>query len=692
MKKIRYVNKVILVVLCGSVTYLGCILYKYYKVHRKYYPVLLYYKYIDSNIYKYNAALFLIENIQYQYSFGQITQRSITADTWKTATDSLYWSTINQSPTEYYPIEELKKINEINHKRIDTLNIENVIVSNKLFSDDEIITTEFLISHIDNAIKVWSESNLAKHLSFDEFKEYILPYRSLNGMAYNNSGDEFNSIFAKYLLADTATSMEHLVNRYNRTIQGFRDLNGDLKDRELNGDLGLYAHGYHDCVDIANYGCNILRACGIPTVVEFNIGYREFDGKHFYCSLYNTDKKWYAFNPESSLPGSGDWILTSTLNVYRQLYGAQKHSPYFLKSRNEYVPEILDDPCIQDVTSNFLETKTITLPFTKETSNRLAYLATFNKAEKGVLPTTWGEIDTIAKSVHFKNALPNILYLPIYYSDADYKAFAEPFYVNNEGNITYITQSQSTADSTVTLVLNRKFPRKKRMIEVANNLIGSQFIGANKHDFSDAKVLLEIKDAPDPNFIYYPFYNVGKYRYYRFQASDKHPHANLSMLEWITLANYGYQNTTDASRPHFMHPIDTLQLDTENRYAKLMDARTWEEITWKSEYDGNMQTAPSPYQFIHFMLESPQIVTGVRFAPLNADNGITAGDIFELYYWDDGWKLAGQEKANYEYIEFTDVPPNKLYWLSNKTRGKEELPFLMVDKKQCFIYHDILVE
>lgn len=118
MKKIRYLNKVILVVLCGSVVCLGGILYKYYKVHQKYYPVLLYYKYIDSNIYKYNAALFLIENIQYQYSFGQITQRSITADAWKTATDSLYWSTINQSPTEYYPIEELKKINEINHKQI----------------------------------------------------------------------------------------------------------------------------------------------------------------------------------------------------------------------------------------------------------------------------------------------------------------------------------------------------------------------------------------------------------------------------------------------------------------------------------------------------------------------------------------------------------------------------------------------
>ena len=41
------------------------------------------------------------------------------------------------------------------------------------------------------------------------------------------------------------------------------------------------------------------------------------------------------------------------------------------------------------------------------------------------------------------------------------------------------------------------------MINVAERLIGGRFEGANKHDFSDAELLHEIKEAPEPYFIQY---------------------------------------------------------------------------------------------------------------------------------------------------------------------------------------------
>ena len=53
-------------------------------------------------------------------------------------------------------------------------------------------------------------------------------------------------------------------------------------------------------------------------------------------------------------------------------------------------------------------------------------------------------------------------------------------------------------------------------------------------------------------------------------------------------------------------------------------------MTWASEYDGNMQTAPGAYPNITLTLDEPQIVTAVRFAPLNADNGIKAGNTYTL--------------------------------------------------------------
>ena len=103
-----------------------------------------------------------------------------------------------------------------------------------------------------------------------------------------------------------------------------------------------------------------------------------------------------------------------------------------------------------------------------------------------------------------------------------------------------------------------------------------------------------------------------------------------------------------------------------------------------------MQTAPGAYPNITLTLDEPQIVTAVRFAPLNADNGIKNGNVYELFYWEDGWKSCGIKAAKYEFIEFKDVPINKIYWLKNHTEGKEEMPFIIVDDEQKFIYSNII--
>ena len=96
------------------------------------------------------------------------------------------------------------------------------------------------------------------------------------------------------------------------------------------------------------------------------------------------------------------------------------------------------------------------------------------------------------------------------------------------------------------------------------------------------------------------------------------------------------------------------------------------------------------YRDITLSLDEPQIVTAVRFAPLNADNGIKAGNVYRLNYWDKGWKTCGEKVAEYEYLQFENVPSNKLYWLENLTEGKEEMPFTIVNGEQKFIYYDII--
>lgn len=123
---------------------------------------------------------------------------------------------------------------------------------------------------------------------------------------------------------------------------------------------------------------------------------------------------------------------------------------------------------------------------------------------------------------------------------------------------------------------------------------------------------------------------------------------------------------------------------------KLLDA-PWKDMVWKAEYDGNRQTAPGAYPNITLWLKEPQVVSRVRFAPLNADNGIHGGDWYRLHYWEeDGWQSVGTVQADYEYVVFDNVPAHKLYWLENLTTGQEEMPFVMENGEQRFLYGDII--
>ena len=90
-------------------------------------------------------------------------------------------------------------------------------------------------------------------------------------------------------------------------------------------------------------------------------------------------------------------------------------------------------------------------------------------------------------------------------------------------------------------------------------------------------------------------------------------------------------------------------------------------------------------------LKRPMKVKKIRYAPANAENHIVAGHTYQLMYWDNDWKNAGIRSARYNFLQFDNVPLDRIYWLRDLTTGKEEHPFLYKDGKQLFIYHDTIV-
>lgn len=659
------------------------------------YSTLAYYKYIDRDTLKYKAACFLIENMPYHYSHKRIHKDNDTLKQWLRETDSIYYSIVKGYRMNNFPWDTLWHIKKARREIIEADTLPDPVVDYNMLCDIKELDFDFLTEHIDNAFRVWHESPFACNLTFEEFKEYILPYRSVEGYGFNETGKTYYDLFAKYVMSDSTADLRTTVQYYNAAINNLRDMNGKTHRTRLAGVYDLFSRDFHGCIDVASYGCNILRACGLPVVVEHNICYRSLSGRHYHCSVYNdSTDTWQTFNAESSLPGDGDWDFAETANVYRSTYAAQKDTPPFLKAEGEYVPSILNDPCIKDVTAYLAKTASVTLPFHESTNSNLAYLATYSRNWQGVIPVTWGIIDRSRSEVTFSNAMPGLLYFPIYYPDEHSRTFGQPFYIEMLDSVPVIREIPYIDDadtSRTSVILTRKYPRKPNMRRVAEELVGGCVLGSRKGDFTDAVTLLEIKEPPQPSLLTYPLSNVGNYKSYRFQASKEHPHAHISMLEWLTSESYGYSNTMLPMRRHVLSPSDTIAVNSEKNLMRLMDAEKWDDMSWKAEYDGNMQTAPSAYPNITLKLKEPQVVTYVRFSPKNADNGICAGDEYELRYWDDGWMSCGTAKAEYEYIEFNNVPHGKLYWLVNLSHGKEEMPFVLDERnRQIFIYYDII--
>ena len=300
----------------------------------------------------------------------------------------------------------------------------------------------------------------------------------------------------------------------------------------------------------------------------------------------------------------------------------------------------------------------------------------------GIIPVTWGKINLTKQNVTFSSVIPDRYYFPVYYSPFGKSfSFGEPFYLDKGGEIIKSHIEGKVDDVT----LLRKFPVKQGLVDKAVNLIGTVIQASNDPGFQPCDTVGIIADTLQPYFQDIKLdMNKGPYQYYQIKTTDEYPHATLSELEFITDIRYGYENVIAASPLPILSSGDTL---SENKTeVRLMD-EPLERIKWKAEYDGNSQTSPEPYPTIRFMLEKPQFVTKIRMMPLNADNGIIAGNQYELFCWDNGeWKKILSERAIYNHITVS-VPSGSLLWLRNLTEGKEELPFYVdSDGRQKFIY------
>ena len=521
-----------------------------------------------------------------------------------------------------------------------------------IYPDASILTYDFLIDQINHAIWQWQNSPYAQGLSFEEFCEYLLPYRAVEGYGNNISAEErYDWVTKNIAIPDSLTGLKELIWYYNNAVLNIRATGGRGHQLYHDGLNDLHYEDFVDCRDKAVQTCLNLRAIGVPCVVEHTIGYRTLRSHHYYCAVWDTKhQEWLRFHGEGIkyYPGDDDWTSAELLNIYRETYAPQPDNSYCV---NDIRPYRFESPCQLDVTHH---TVGIELQVDSNLNGYVPYLSTFHRTANGsgLQPFTYGRVD--GNKLVFDHVVPTVWYVVTIYPDGKEQVVSRPFWVNETedgcGYITYADFESSTND-VENVVLFRKYPVKEFLVERARSLIGTKVVGSNKPDFSESRTLWTLDSMPLPKVKKYPFRATGNYRYYRLITNGA---CEVSELEWLE----------DSGKP--ISPTDSSN----------------------KAYDGDMTTAPVDSNMITLSLPEMKRIVAINIAPINADNAITHGHIYQLYVWKDyqGWVLHSTHKAMSDSIKFSGVPKHAMLWLKDTTKGQEEMPMFYEQGKQRFIY------
>nr|WP_129730173.1 transglutaminase domain-containing protein [Parabacteroides goldsteinii] len=525
----------------------------------------------------------------------------------------------------------------------------------KIF-DAQIITSKYLIKNIDQAFDNWKKRRWNHYLSFDEFCEYLLPYR-IGNEPLQEWRDLYHNEYA--FLLDSIYKGSDVIKAANLLSEYLSKptfiFNEDFNLPHL-GAQYLFNHRYGTCVDAADIFLYACRAIGIPCSIE-----TDARGSHMWNAVKDTTDKsiiFWQFNYIAKRGYTQDLSGHNKGKVYRIMFDIQKDRLAYISKKQKEMPPFFQTPFLKDVSESYypdsllLETKELT-----DISNGdFIYLGFFyNKKWWGC---TIGEIT--GDCVNFKNIESDQVYAPLIYKNGNYIQCGYPFLFKENEKHTFIPNRNNYQK----IKLYRKYPIYEWMLGRINYIVGATIEGSNTADFKHPKTLYNITKAPTVAYNAINFKEPIKYRYIRYRA-DKNKIIEIAEI------NFSYKG----------EPITPLSVfGSESQIGN-------QEAVRENVSDNNPLTyylSQDKGGSVIFDLGT-NYIDKIVYMPHNDDNFIRKGDCYELFYNDgkDGWKSLGKQIADTTYLEYC-IPNNILMLLRDYTRGREEQIFYIKDGKQIF--------
>lgn len=605
-------------------------------------------KYKNDSL-KLKAVEFLISNMPYHYYYSgkrldnQMEQYEL-------------FSTAKLTPEE---------ITDSLHRKYGPFNIHNL---NREF-DILNIDSSYLVNNIEAAFNVRDNHPWGHNVTFDDFCEYILPYRIGDEVlpvwrdsVYNRYVHFLNDIIDSPEAEDPLFVARVLLDSLSKAPIYFT--NGMPYTPHIGPKVLDWRSG--TCKELADIATYVLRAFGIPCGVDYMVMRGDSNGRHFWSFVLDKNGMTYYMDfPDTILRPATD-LLDSKAKVYRSTYSLNMGIKEPMSKVTPKIHPLFNVPKFVDVTPVYAGQYSLSLKVPLERvyddsmREKLFYLCL--SVRDSWVPVAYGVKKQ--KAIHFENVEGNVVFRLATYDDRELQMASDPFLFEKEtGDIRYFDCSD---DYEVAKLLFKYYLYSEQFIY---RMPGGVFEASNDPRFKEVDTLYMISQLPTRLYnTAYSKKSEKKYRYIRYKGAE----GSFCNIAELML----FESQLD-SIPIKGTPIGTLgsfYQDGSHEYTSVFDGDRYTSFDYMHSSDG----------WVGLDMYSPRTIEKIVYVPRNRDNFIRKDDLYELFYWSNRrWISLGKQKAASDSLLYT-VPKGSLLYLKNHTRGKDERIFEYADDFQRF--------
>ncbi|MDR2382658.1 MAG: discoidin domain-containing protein [Prevotellaceae bacterium] len=603
--------------------------------------VLLHYR---NEPLKLKAAQFLIENMP-----GHVSYR-------------------NQKYIEDY-YDAIDSVNQYSHLSNEELisRYEAIVTkyseSQPFIQDLKYISADYLTDNIDRAFENWQNGNWATHLSFEEFCEYLLPYKVVKCQTLDNWREYFSDTVygdLQYLPYNAHSSHSaywscDAVQKKLIQLNPKKYIAVQLRYPIRRVNSLMHTLLKKDCDDSNIVNVSVLRAKGIPAMIDFTPFWPNRNSGHAWCVLLDNTGKNRCFQGIDVLENS--YIGSPVAKIFRRCYAINPEL-LALNLSDKNIPALFRDLHFLDVTDEYYIVDDVTVNLDLQ-YGQYAYLSVFNQDHWR--PVHWGKIND--KKAVFKKMARDVVYLPLCISDESQNLvpIASPFILTLRGEVIPVVPDLTKRQ---TLKLTRKYPTFRFSSWAADRMLGAKIQAANRADFNDAVTLYTIwKYGTEGGEILFDTVKT-KYRYWRYYSAPK-AQCNIGELDFFRQG----ENITAHGK--------IIGSPNEEKDSEKYRAFDDDPLTFFS--------SPEPSDsWVGLDFGEPVTIDRILYLPRTDGNIVSYGDEYELKYWNNGWLSLGRKIADNAYVTFDNCPVGALFLLHDCTRGIEERIFTYENDKQVW--------